>query len=412
MDDIIDYRRLLVRMARYRFVLLAVPAACMAVAFAVALSSPPRYTALARLLPPRTNSATASALLNQIGGTETIGASAVSLKSPSELYASLFLSRSVQDRIIAGFDLAERYGESDIDALRQAVESRTRVDVREDGIIELRYQDSSGQQAADIVNAMIRAVHQKSRELLRSESENRLAFYDQIIAETRIRLQAAERTLLTLENRTGYLRLRGQEEITATTGGLESLLLAKETQLSRMLASTTEAHPTVRRIRAEIDALRRKRAAIGETPVDADADADAGAADAERAPGGTLLPVARFAELQSRIEPARREVETYRSTLESLIRARQFSRIDENRDLSNMQTLDAATPPTRQSGPRLARNTLLAGAISALLTLMAWLVWDTLWRRPAHRRTLRRLRAVYFRAPALRRPARRRRRDA
>lgn len=397
MDDIIDYRRLLVRMARYRFVLLAVPAACMAAVFAAGLFSPPRYTALARLLPPRTNSATASALLNQIGGTETIGASAVSLKSPSELYASLFLSRSVQDRIIVGFDLAERYGESDIDALRQAVESRTGVDVREDGIIELRYQDSSGQQAADIVNAMIRAVHQKSRELLRSESESRLAFYDQIIAETRTRLQTAERTLLSLENSTGYLRLRGQEEITATTtGGLESLLLAKEAQLSRMLASTTDAHPTVRRIRAEIDALRRKRAAIGETPITADA------ADAGQAAGGTLLPVARFAELQSRIEPARREVETYRSTLESLIRARQFSRIDENRDLSNMQTLDAATPPTRQSGPRLARNTMMAGAISALLTLMACLVWDTLWRRPAHRRTLRRLRAVYLRPPAWR----------
>lgn len=402
MDGWIDYRRLLVRMARYRFVLIGVPLLCMALALTAGLLAPPRYTALARLLPPRTNSATAPALLNQIGGTETIGASAVSLKSPSELYASLFLSRSVQDSIIARFDLPRRYAESDMDALRQAVESRTRVDVREDGIIELRYEDSTGQQAADIVNAMIGAVHEKSRELLRNESENRLAFYDQIIAETRVRLNAAERALLALETQTGYLRLRGQEEITAsTTGGLESLLLSKEAQLSRMRASSTDAHPAVRRIRAEIDALRQKRASLDSAP-----RAPAADGRSRSAPTGTLLPVARFAELQSQIEPARREVETFRSTLESLIRARQLSRIDENRDLSNMQTLDAATPPTRRSGPRVARNTVLVGAVATLLTLMACLAWDTIWRRPKHRRTVRRMLRVYLRMPALRRTPR------
>ena len=113
--------RLIVRMARYRLWLVAVPMLAGTVALALNLMAAPRYTAMARLLPPRTNTATAQSMLNQIGGTETIGASALTLKSPSELYASLFLSRSVQDSIIAGFDLAERYGESDIDALLKLV---------------------------------------------------------------------------------------------------------------------------------------------------------------------------------------------------------------------------------------------------------------------------------------------------
>lgn len=375
--------RLIVRMARYRVWLVAVPMLVAVVALAVNLMSPPRYTALARLLPPRTNTATAQSMLNQIGGTETIGASALTLKSPSELYASLFLSRSVQDSIIARFGLASRYGEPDMDALRQILSGLTHVDVREDGIIELRFDDTDPRVASAIVNGMIDAVYLKAQELSRAESENRLAFYDQIIAETRRRLAEAETRLRMLEGETGYTRLKGQEETTSlTVGDLESALLARETQLARMRATATDAHPSVQRILREIAALRERRRTIG---------GGAPRAQGTTTPDALILPVDRFPSLQARIEPARREVDIQNEVLEHLMKARQLSRIDEKRDLSNVQVLDRAVPPTRTSGPRTVRNVLLATAIAGVLVLLACLSWDTLYQNRRHRRVVWRL---------------------
>ena len=382
MDIGLSLPRLLLRLARYRVALVLAPALAALVVATLSALAPGEYTALARLLPPRTNTATAPSMLNQIGGTETLGASALTLKSPSELYASLFLSRSVQDSIIARFRLADGR-DIDMDGLRQELAERTKVDVREDGIIELRYVGDDPARAAAIVNAMIDAVYRKAEQLSRNEAENRLAFYDQIIGETRDRLARTERTLQALETQTGYTRLKGQEEASSLTAAeLESTLLSREAQLARMRTVATDAHPSVRRLRAEIATLRADRAAMNVVRPGGD---------------GVVLPIAAFPDLQTRIEPLRRDARIQAEVLDQLMKARQLSRVDEKRDLSNVQVLDAAVPPTRASGPRTLRNGALAGAIAFVLTLMACLAWDALVQDRRHRRKALRILRPYAR---------------
>ena len=377
--------RLLLRLSRYRAALLFVPALASAAALGSAALAPDEYTAMARLLPPRTNTATATSMLSQIGGTETLGASALTLKSPSELYASLFLSRSVQDTVIVRFKLAERFGDNDMDSLRQFLIAHTQVEVREDGIIELKYVDDDPLQAAMIVNGMIDAVYRKAQQLSKMEADNRLAFYDQIIGETRERLVNAEAALRELESDTGYTRLKGQEEASSLTAAeLESTLMARRTQLSRMLTVATDAHPSVRRMRAEIEALRVSQRAIG-----------------KGLEPGVVMQVGTFPDLQAQIEPARRELQIQTEVLEYLTKARQLSRVDEKRDLSNVQVLDAAVPPTQKSGPRAMRNLILSVAIAFMLTLMACLAWDMLMQDRTQRRRVMRILRPYLRAPGL-----------
>ena len=377
--------RLLLRLSRYRAALLFVPALASAAALGSAALAPDEYTAMARLLPPRTNTATATSMLSQIGGTETLGASALTLKSPSELYASLFLSRSVQDTVIVRFKLAERFGENDMDSLRQFLIAHTQVEVREDGIIELKYVDDDPLQAAMIVNGMIDAVYRKAQQLSKMEADNRLAFYDQIIGETRERLVNAEAALRELESDTGYTRLKGQEEASSLTAAeLESTLMARRTQLSRMLTVATDAHPSVRRMRAEIEALRVSQRAIG-----------------KGLEPGVVMQVGTFPDLQAQIEPARRELQIQTEVLEYLTKARQLSRVDEKRDLSNVQVLDAAVPPTQKSGPRAMRNLILSVAIAFMLTLMACLAWDMLMQDRTQRRRVMRILRPYLRVRGL-----------
>jgi tyrosine-protein kinase Etk/Wzc len=98
---IVGVSNLLLRLSKYRWLLVLLP---LLVGSLVGLSSHrslPIFTAYARLLPPQTNTATASSLLNQIGGTAVLGASALTIKNPSDLYASLFFSRTVQENVIS-----------------------------------------------------------------------------------------------------------------------------------------------------------------------------------------------------------------------------------------------------------------------------------------------------------------------
>ncbi len=377
--------RLVLRLSRYRAALLFVPALASAAALGSAALAPDEYTAMARLLPPRTNTATATSMLSQIGGTETLGASALTLKSPSELYASLFLSRSVQDAVIVRFELAERLGDNDMDSLRQFLIAHTHVEVREDGIIELKYVDDDPLKAAMIVNGMIDAVYRKAQQLSKMEADNRLAFYDQIIGETRARLVSAEAALRTLESDTGYTRLKGQEEASSLTAAeLESTLMARRTQLSRMLTVATDSHPSVRRMRAEIGALQASQRSIG-----------------KGLDPSLVMQVGTFPDLQAQIEPARRELQIQTEVLEYLTKARQLSRVDEKRDLSNVQVLDAAVPPTQKSGPRAMRNLILSVAITFMLTLMICLAWDMLMQDRSQRRRVLRILRPYLHGTGL-----------
>ena len=82
------------------------------------------------------------------------------------------------------------------------------------------------------------------------------------------------------------------------------------------------------------------------------------------------------------IEPARRDVENAQTVVAQLVRAREFSRGDDTRDLSVMQVLDAAVPPTMKSGPRIVFNTIAATVLSFLLALMAALTWNLVVSSP------------------------------
>jgi uncharacterized protein involved in exopolysaccharide biosynthesis len=151
----IGLSNILMRLIRYRLWLVVFP---LLLGLATGIYSKlqwPVFTAYARLLPPQTNASSATALLNQVGGGAAVGAAALTLKNPSDLYASMLLSRTVQDDAIARFKLQAHYGIDDIDLARVEVAKRTKVEVGKDGIITLSYTDKTGVMAANVANGLI-----------------------------------------------------------------------------------------------------------------------------------------------------------------------------------------------------------------------------------------------------------------
>ncbi len=378
---------IVLRLIPYRWVLFVLPLACGLLCMVYFWLQPPVFTAYARLLPPQTNASSATALLNQVGGGAPVGAAALTLKNPSDLYASILLSRTVQDDVIGYFKLAERYRLSNLDKLRVEVGKRTKVEVGKDGIITLSYADHDPGKAADIATGLINAMYHVARRLGREEDARRMVFYDSLIEEARQKQRVADSRLLELELKTGLTRLKGQEEIsTAAMAELRGTIATREVEISRASATATARHPELIRLQSELAGLRRQLGQMesrvfGKPGDNAPVQLDSSHRDEKN----LFVPFTEYAQRRALVEPARRDVENAQNVVAQLVRAREFSRGDDTRDLSVMQVLDAAVPPTMKSGPRIVFNSLAAWVLASLLTLMAVLTWDLVASHPERR---------------------------
>jgi uncharacterized protein involved in exopolysaccharide biosynthesis len=375
---VVGLSSIILRLSNYRKILIISP---LFIGLIVALYSifilPPVFTAYARLLPPQTNTSTASTLLNEIGGTAILGASALNLKTPSDLYASLFFSRTVQDDVIEKYSLAKHYGISDRDKLSVYVSKRTRAEVGKDGIITLAYTDIGSQSSADIANGMIDAMYRIAQRLARSQSARRLEFYDNLIDDARKNLSTATEKLVKAEQETGLTQLREQESLSASAiVELKGMIASREISLAKMEITATSYHPEVIRIRSELQALRAQLNLI---------DSPMRNPKENNGNKNLLFSFQNYSELRAKVEPLRREVDIGSKVLEELIRARALSRIDDSRDFSVISILDSAVAPTEKSGPRVFLNAIYGLLIGAVLTMMTLIAWDILFTDEARR---------------------------
>jgi uncharacterized protein involved in exopolysaccharide biosynthesis len=373
---------ILIRLTRYRSWLVVFPLTlCLATGIYSKLQLPV-FTAYARLLPPQTNASSATALLNQVGGGAAVGAAALTLKNPSDLYASMLLSRTVQDDAIARFKLQAHYSIDDIDLARVEVARRTKVEVGKDGIITLSYTDKTGIMAADVANGLIEAMYRVASRLARQEDARRMAFYDGLIEEARQTQEAADLRLLEVEVKTGLTRLKGQEESsTAAMAELRGMIATREVELAKSSVTATARHPEVMRLQAELSGLKAQLGRIESRVFGKSGllDDDVKKFEPARKDKNLFLPFSEYAQRRALVEPARRDVENAQNVVAQLVKAREFSRGDDTRDLSVMQILDTAVAPTHKSGPKVATNSIAAAIVGFFFAAMAALVWDILF---------------------------------
>lgn len=373
---------ILMRLMRYRLWLVVFPLALGLATGIYSMLQLPVFTAYARLLPPQTNASSATALLNQVGGGAAVGAAALTLKNPSDLYASMLLSRTVQDDAIARFKLQAHYSIDDIDLVRVEVAKRTKVEVGKDGIITLSYTDKTGLMAADVANGLIEAMYRVASRLARQDDARRMAFYDRLIEEARQTQEVADLRLLEIEVKTGLTRLKGQEESsTAAMVELRGMIATREVELTKSSVTATARHPEMVRLQSELTGLRAQLGRLEPRVSGKSGLPDDGMKKFEQArkDKNLFLPFGDYAQRRALVDPARRDVENAQNVVAQLVKAREFSRGDDTRDLSVMQILDDAVAPTRKSGPKVVFNAVAATIVGFFFAVMAALVWEILF---------------------------------
>lgn len=326
---------------------LAVGLAALGSTYAIA----PTYTARTTFLPPQQQqSAAAAAMTSSLGGALSALGGA---RTPGDQYVALLQSATIEDRLIDQFGLMAAYGITyHVDA-RAVFERHVRVSLgRRDGIIAIEVDDKVPKRAADIANRHVEELRLLTSRLALTESQQRRAFFQTQLQETRNKLADAQRAL----EGSGFnaSALRAEPRAAAESyGSLKAEITAGEVRLQMMRQSRTDSAPEVQQQLSRLAALRGQLARLEVSDTKSVGGADY---------------VGRYREFK------------YQEALFDLIsRQYELAKVDESRDGTLIQVIDAASVPERKSRPSRSM-TGIVWTIAAGLVLMAFVLTRYFWR--------------------------------
>src|ERR1700688_1916569 len=350
----------------FRFVLGSAVAASV-----VALLLPIRYEAKIVLMPPAQNSSIGSALLGQLGNMGALGSLAslagggLGIKNPADMYVALLTSRTVEDAMIQRFGLMEEYKAKRVSDARKEFEGRTTaVAGTKDGLIRLSVEDHDPKRAAELANGYVEEFRKLSASLAITEAARRRLFFEQQLQQSKDSLTAAEDAMSKTQQSTGVLQIDSQARALIESAAiLRAQVVAKQVQIEGMRSFAADDNPNLILARQELAELQSQPNRVAGSQHDAGSD----------------INLSKGRVTQAGMEYVRRyrELKYQETVIELLAKEFEIAKLDEAREGSIIQVVDAAVPPDRRSSPH--RTWIVMGS-----TILAFLVasfWVALRRR-------------------------------
>jgi tyrosine-protein kinase Etk/Wzc len=357
---------LVVLLERKRFIVRFVVGAAL-LAVVVSFLLPVRYEAKIVLLPPAQNSSIGSALMGQLGNLGALGSLAslaggsLGIKNPADMYVSLLTSRTVEDAMIQRFGLLQEYHEKRMSDARKEFERRTTaVAGTKDGLIRLTVEDHDPKRAAELANGYVEEFRKLSATLAITEAARRRLFFEQQLQEAKDKLTEAENAMTKTQQSTGVLQIDSQARaLIESAAVLRGQVVAKEVQIEGMRSFATDDNPNVVLAKQELAALQAQLERVAGSQQDPGSDINLSKG---RVTGAGMEYLRRYRDLK------------YQETVFELL-AKEFevAKLDEAREGSIIQVVDAAVPPDKKSSPH--RTLIVLGAtILAFFVAVFW-VW-------------------------------------
>jgi tyrosine-protein kinase Etk/Wzc len=384
---------LVVLLERKRFIVSFVVGAAVLAAI-VSLLLPVQYEAKVALLPPAQNSSIGSALLGQLGSMGALGSLAslaggsLGIKNPADMYVSLLTSRTVEDAMIQRFGLMQEYHKKKMSEARKALEHRTTaVAGTKDGLIRLTVEDHDPKRAAELANGYVEEFRRLSASLAITEAARRRLFFEQQVEQAKRSLTAAEDAMTKTQQATGVLQIDSQARaLIESAAVLRAQVVAKEVQIEGMRSFATDDNPNLVLARQQLAALQAQLDRVAGSQSDTGSDIN--------------LSKGRVTGSEMEYLRSYRDLKYQETVFELLAKEYEVAKLDEAREGSIIQVVDAAVPPDTKSFPRRTLTVLVAAIIAFFLAVF-W-VWlrrslDNAFELPENRQRLRTIKALWWR---------------
>jgi tyrosine-protein kinase Etk/Wzc len=344
--DEIHLLDMVIILARRRRLILAVTVLGGLLAAGISLVQTPIFVSTAKILPPQqSQSSGVASMLGQLGGLPGVGGLGA-LKGPNDLYVGLLESRTIADSLTARFKLKERYEADTMDATRKQLSVNTViVSGKKDGMISISVSDKDPTFAAQLANAYVDELTRLTQTMALTEASQRRVFFEKQLQHARDQLTAADAGLRQTQEKTGMIQPEGQvQAIISNLSQLKSAIAAKEVQLNAMRSFATGNNPDVRRLQEELRGMRAQLAKLEKTQ--------------PMKQGDFLVPTGEIPAVGAEYVRSVRNVKYYETVYEVLAKQFEVAKIDEAKESTLIQVLDAAVPPELRSKPRRSMMTL------------------------------------------------------
>ena len=332
---------------------------------AVVLLLPHRYTATAVIMPPQQGGSAGAAMIAQLGSMGAIASAAggMGIKNPNDLQVALLRSRSVEDALVGRFHLQTLYQRKYLSSTRKRWERAALIDSGlKDGLIRLSVTDGDPHRAAELANGWVEEYRRFVATLAITEASQRRLFFERQLSDARESLVSAEEEMKRTQQRTGVMELDGQTHtMIASAAMLHAQVAAKRVEIQAMRQFAADQNPDLERAEQELSSMQSQLSSMD--------------VDNERRSGDLAAPRGKVSESGLEYARALREVK-YREMVQNLLtRQYEAARVDEARQGSQVQIVDAAVVPDRPNSLNkiwialaVALLCLPVGLLIALLT--------------------------------------------
>jgi uncharacterized protein involved in exopolysaccharide biosynthesis len=336
--------------------LVLMPLAIGLLALGASFLIPPTFTATTKFLPPQQQQSAAAAMLQSLGALGSLAGGAPGLKNPADQFVGFLKSRTVQDALVARFKLTDRYETEYAEDARKELNSNVSISSGKDGLITIDVDDRDPGFAAQLANGYVAELGVLVNRLALTESQQRRAFFEKELAETKTKLAAAEQALKGSGVSVNALKANPEAALEELVK-LKAAVTVQEVKIAGMRSYLTESAPAFRQALTELAALRNQLArAEKEDP----------------RPAGNIAEsdyVAKF-----------RDFKYHETLFELFAKQYEMARVDESREGSVIQVVDLAMPPEKKSKPKKAIIAILATVLSGLAFLFYLLTRRALQR--------------------------------
>lgn len=348
----------------------------------IAFLIPKRYTSTARLMPPDqgqgTGMAMMAALAGKAGSLGSLGGELLGLKTTGDLFIGILQSRTVQDDVIAKFNLRKVYSDKRWEDARKDLAKRTSVsEDRRSEIIAIAVEDRSPQRAQQMAQEYISSLNNVVVNLNTSSAHRERVFLEGRLKQVQKDLESAEKNFSEFASKNTAIDIQEQGKAMITAGAsLEGQLIAAQTELEGLRQIFTDNNVRVRETQARVDELKRQLRQLGGRT----GPASAGTQQTEGMPYPTIrqLPIlgVTYADLYRRMK-----VED--AVFGTLTQQYEAAKVEEAKETPSVKVLDSPELPERKSFPSrllimcLGMMLAFAAGVSWVLACDAWEATDS-----------------------------------
>jgi tyrosine-protein kinase Etk/Wzc len=366
-DDKINLFDYFIVLAKHKKLIILFTGACAVISAGLSLLMSDIFIPQAKILPPQSSSSISSQLMSQfLGGATSTVSGLLGTTTPADLYVGMLNSRTISDKIIDKFDLANLYKGTLQKYLNLEM---TRVDVREElrdnvtieadpksSIITISVEDKDPKKAADMANAFVDNLIDLTNGLAITDAAQRRLFFDGKLKETKKALSFAEDDLRAFQEKTGILQVDDQAK--AVIEGLAVLraqIAAKEVEIKVMKTFSTGRNPDLQKAEEALGAMKAELHKL-ETKEGSGSD--------------PLMPVGRMPSVGLEYGRKLRDVKLYSTLFDLLVKQYEMAKLDESKNITSLQVIDRAVPPDKKAKPKRSVIVILATFTGFFLSVL------------------------------------------